>query len=596
MAKLSNPQSSPPLNNHINNRRGESETLPSQTPAQATTGKTPPPLQTEMPPSEPTETALRASEARFMAFFENATEPIVVVDNNGQVVLFNRSAEKKFGYAREEVIGQPLSRLIPQRFQDIHIQHIQKYLADPHPRPMGVGLTLFARRKDGQEFPAEISLSYNEITQETVAFVVDITERIQFQQEQDKRLKQLTTLRTVDAALAERLDVDYVLRIASESVAQLSGAEAGFIVWLDDDGAIRLADAWGDYLKQPIGADYQTKGQGVVGRVLRSRSAEWIADVRTDPDYVPTRPQTVSQITVPLYSQEKLIGVLNLETAQPGLFNADAFTLVTLIASRIGAAIDNARLYQKTSQQLAELQQLYEKVHQLEQLKTDMIRIAAHDLRNPLASIMGNTELIRMDFADNEIWSLLQSSVKNIEDSITRMRNIINDILSLERIEQLAEEVVLVAFDLRDLVRAVYQETLADARIEARQITLVMPDNPVTVIGDAAQLQEALANLVSNAVKYTRSAGRIDIRLQLADQIVIFEVEDNGYGIRPEQQTRLFQPFYRARTSETADIEGTGLGLHLVKNIIERHNGAMQFQSVHGQGSTFGFTLPLATQ
>jgi signal transduction histidine kinase len=83
------------------------------------------------------------------------------------------------------------------------------------------------------------------------------------------------------------------------------------------------------------------------------------------------------------------------------------------------------------------------------------------------------------------------------------------------------------------------------------------------------------------------------VRLQLEETVVVFEVKDNGFGIHKKQQGNLFKPFYRARTSETVDIEGTGLGLHLVKNIVERHHGSMHFKSVHGKGSTFGFTLPL---
>jgi signal transduction histidine kinase len=101
-------------------------------------------------------------------------------------------------------------------------------------------------------------------------------------------------------------------------------------------------------------------------------------------------------------------------------------------------------------------------------------------------------------------------------------------------------------------------------------------------------------NLINNAIKYTPPAGRVDVHLRLDANNAIFEVKDNGYGVPEEQQARLFEPFYRVRTNETKKIEGTGLGLHLVKNIVDRHNGRMIFSSVYGEGSTFGFTLPAA--
>ena len=110
--------------------------------------------------------------------------------------------------------------------------------------------------------------------------------------------------------------------------------------------------------------------------------------------------------------------------------------------------------------------------------------------------------------------------------------------------------------------------------------------------GDPAQLREAIDNLIGNAIKYTPDNGAVRVRLEQNAGRVIFEVKDNGLGIPDDQQERLFQPFFRASNAKASTIEGTGLGLHLVKNIIERHGGKMRFKSVVGQGSLFGFELP----
>jgi two-component system, OmpR family, phosphate regulon sensor histidine kinase PhoR len=115
------------------------------------------------------------------------------------------------------------------------------------------------------------------------------------------------------------------------------------------------------------------------------------------------------------------------------------------------------------------------------------------------------------------------------------------------------------------------------------------------VTGDEAQLQEAFVNILMNAIKYTPANGRIQIRLRQQDAFALLEIQDSGFGIPDELQPNLFRPFYRAKTQDTANIPGTGLGLHLVKNIIERHQGRMIFQSTYGSGSTFGFILPLST-
>jgi signal transduction histidine kinase len=111
------------------------------------------------------------------------------------------------------------------------------------------------------------------------------------------------------------------------------------------------------------------------------------------------------------------------------------------------------------------------------------------------------------------------------------------------------------------------------------------------VKGDIAQLREAMDNLIGNAIKYTPDKGSITVRLRVNGDSAIFEVKDSGIGIPKDQQARLFQPFFRVKSSETAKIEGTGLGLHLVKNIVERHQGKMRVHTVYGEGSTFGFEI-----
>jgi signal transduction histidine kinase len=116
------------------------------------------------------------------------------------------------------------------------------------------------------------------------------------------------------------------------------------------------------------------------------------------------------------------------------------------------------------------------------------------------------------------------------------------------------------------------------------------------VMGDAVRLKQALSNLVGNAIKYTPDAGRVWVRLTRDDQRVVFEVQDTGYGISKAAQAKLFQRFYRAKTRGTENIEGTGLGLSLVKAVIEQHGGRVSVASDEGQGSTFRAELPIANQ
>ena len=141
------------------------------------------------------------------------------------------------------------------------------------------------------------------------------------------------------------------------------------------------------------------------------------------------------------------------------------------------------------------------------------------------------------------------------------------------------------------LAREVYDESLALANLRSRNIELELSDEPLPVMADAAHISEAMTNLISNAIKYTPADGRIVVRVHCRRSKVLFEVEDNGPGIPEEKQERLFEPFYRAVKS--SEVEGSGLGLHLVRNIIQRYGGKTHFSSVYGKGSLFGFSLPL---
>ncbi|MEO8396379.1 MAG: HAMP domain-containing sensor histidine kinase, partial [Chloroflexota bacterium] len=233
---------------------------------------------------------------------------------------------------------------------------------------------------------------------------------------------------------------------------------------------------------------------------------------------------------------------------------------------------------------------LYMRVSELEQLKTDMIRIAAHDLRNPLGIVTGYADLL-LDPGD-ALSEEDRSFVEAISQSGRKMLKIINDILSLQRVEAM-QAVSHDEINMNELIGDLFGGNQTRARQKKQNYCLQLTEIPVEVNADAAQLREAIDNLIGNAVKYTPDQGSVTVRLETDGDRAIFEVEDTGFGIPEDQQARLFQPFFRASNAKASTIEGTGLGLHLVKNIIERHGGKMRFRSTLGAGSMFGFELPL---
>lgn len=535
------------------------------------------------------ERALRATETRNRAMLQAIPDNVFVMSRDGVYIEFEWHGPEPLPLPIDQIIGANIRDLdMGTGIADLALNAIHEAIATRQPQTFIYEPPPFNGHVMAYE---ERVVALND--DEAMFIVRDISSLRKAELELAERVRQLTILSEVEEELADQLNVNYVLNLGLDAAMRLSAASSGYIAVLGADDVMKVAKVAGSH-NADIANENMRQGIGAVSRVIRQGRPEFIRDVRQDPDYIVNREATRAQITIPLVSQERMIGVLNLESDKDDAFNDDRFDFLKLMAGRVSVALDNARLYNQVADHLKQVQELYEKVSGLEQLKTDMIRIASHDLRNPLSTILGYTELIRWEAQQITEKNDIAGMVKNIEMASRRMQKLVADILSLERIEEMAQHNTILPVDMGDLVARVFEENKPQARLLARQMFLAIPEERLIVQADQVQLREAVANLISNAIKYTREDGEIHVRLWREDRSAVLEVEDNGYGIREEQQERLFEPFYRARTSDTVAIEGTGLGLHLVKNIVERHGGTLRFKSVFGEGSTFGIVLPLS--
>lgn len=254
--------------------------------------------------------------------------------------------------------------------------------------------------------------------------------------------------------------------------------------------------------------------------------------------------------------------------------------------------VTELRMTQRDLQaRLDELTDLHARLSDLAQLKADMLKLGAHDLRSPLMVIMNYTQYLAEDLRG--VGSAQQIDyVNEIREAAERMRMISYDILDAGRIEHLLDSAILDPVELVGTLRDAAEGLQANAAIKHHTMTISVPQEAVHGRGDGPLLREAAVNLVGNAIKYTPDGGQIAVVVHACHGGIEFTVTDSGYGVPPETRDKLFQPLARAGSKEARREAGTGFGLYLVKRIVEQHGGKVFFRSGAIQGSTFGFWLP----
>jgi PAS domain S-box-containing protein len=493
------------------------------------------------------EAALRASEQRFRELLESAPDAMVIVDPKGHITLVNRQAERLFGYQREELLSQPIERLVPERFHARHRQHRDGYLAQPGARPMGAGLQLYARRKDGSEFPVEISLSPLQTDQGTVvsAAVRDVTDRKQAEE----------TLRERDATLG-------ALLAASPDIITMLGPNGQHS---PPNPAVR------DILGYDLEAYERMDRLPLVHPDDRERTVQAFASLLQGGPPMQLR-YRMSHAEGRWVSLETHARTMTDAHGRP----SGAVAITRDITERI--ALEQALIRAK------------EEAERANQAKSEYLSRMSHELRTPLNAILGFAQLLEMDELNNE----QRDSLGHILSGARHLLALINEVLDIAAIEAGRLSLSLESLAVADV--AAEAVGLIRPLADQHHILLASPERPCDehVLGDRQRLKQVLLNLLSNAVKYNRAGGSVHLSWEpVAGGRLQIKVTDTGLGIPPEALERLFVPFDRLGSERTA-VEGSGLGLPLTKRLAEAMGGTLGLATTVGQGSTFWVELPLA--
>jgi signal transduction histidine kinase/DNA-binding response OmpR family regulator len=422
-----------------------------------------------------------------------------------------------------------------------------------------------------------------------------VREREQARAALEQRNRNLILLNDIGQVLTATLDFDQIVAQTLRFVTTLTGAEcASLWLWKPAQSVRTNVDtAAVDPQKLEChavlcGNEYSGcdvligPGEGSIGVVAQSgRSSILGSDAEGFGAYPEISAYGVTVrtlMTFSLRSRARLIGVLQVVNRLDGQFDADSLLLAETLAAHAAVAIENARLVKEMREQTSELQKRNEELDAFS-------HTVAHDLKNPVTSVLGHIQYLKRR-ATNVLGESEKKNVEYVEQSALRMRQIIDDLLLLAGIR--SAEIRIEPLDMDRIVRQSLQRvhhmpTFADA-------TIALPDTWPTSLGQASWIEEVWVNYLANALKYGGSQPVIELGgVEHDEKQNFYWIRDHGKGIAPEHLPLLFKPFSRLSDMET---EGHGVGLSIVRRIIEKLGGQVTVESIVDQGTTFGFTLP----
>jgi PAS domain S-box-containing protein len=490
-------------------------------------------------------------EARYRGLLEAAPDAMVVVNEGGEVVLLNLQAEKRFGYLRDELVGQPVTHIIPKGFAERLISDGERTAAEALAQQIGTGLQLVGRRKDGTEFPIELMLSPLENADGVLVTAA---------------IRDISTRKDAEAHLVQ-MEARYRGLLEAAPDAMVVVNEGGEVVLLNLQAEKQFGYLRDELVGQPV---TDIIPQGFAERLIADgerTAAEALAQqIGTGLELVGRRKDgsefPIELMLSPLESAE---GVLVTAAIRDGTARREAIEALQqrLVLER--AAVELARSND-------DLQQF--------------AYVAAHDLQEPLRMVSNYTQLLA-DRYRGRLDASAESYIAFAVDGAQRMQLLIEDLLAYCQIGKPAD-------DLRETSS---EDALARALANLRTAIdesggSVTHDALPILIADPAQLTQLFQNLVGNAIKY-RGAEPPHVHVAAKKTPAhewVFSVADNGLGIEPRYFEKIFMMFQRLHGR--SEFSGTGIGLSLCKKIAERHRGRIWVESTPGAGSTFFLALP----
>ncbi|HUP62836.1 MAG TPA: ATP-binding protein [Thermoanaerobaculia bacterium] len=542
---------------------------------------------------------------RTEAIIGGMSDGVMLVDGEGRTVFVNPAGQKLLGKSDIDV---PIYR----HSEVYRLRDAQGRLLDPGELPAAQALstgrtvqdvTVIIARDQGRVAVSMSATPLHEDNRISGVIVIfrDITERRALEEQMQLQGERAQILADAGAFFSSNIDPTWVTQAIAERVAEILGDWSAVILRNSPDAKdLRVAAiyhrdiaslglAWSYIYRQPLAV-----GDGLIGQVvstgypsLTTNVGPAIAAPSAGGMYHSAPMKMASLLVLPLRTRREMIGAIVIAANDPErAMTDDKLPLAELLTERAALAIENAKLY-------TEQVEARRKVEDLSRLKDEFLSIASHELRTPVTSIKGYTQLAKMLIREGDLGTS-EEYLDIALDQIDRMSRLILELLDVSRIEtgrlEMRRDHIPWAHFVREVVHH-HHTAVSDRRFHVS-----VPSDGRVVTGDRDRLEQVLGNLLENAVKYSPDGSDVTVSVEDRGDSLLTAVCDRGIGIPADELGQVFERFHRGRQVSSTNYGGLGLGLYIAKQIIERHSGSIWVESKEGQGTTFYFALPVAEQ
>jgi len=448
-----------------------------------------------------------------------------------------------------------------------------------------IGVIEVINRKDGLPFVEDDQTLLSAFAGQAAVAMENARLYTLTDQELASRVEELSVMQRIDRELNASLEISRAMRITLEWAMRQSKAEAGLIGMLADEELRVMAEQGYDDLNGRFADGVLSLEMPAIKTAVKTAQPRQISLQSEAEESI--LPGAHTQIVIPIRREADVIGLLLLESVSD---TQQDVAFLNRLSDHAAIAISNA--------------QLYEEVQEANDAKSEFVSFVAHELKNPMTSIKGYTELLAAG-AVGEINDMQTNFLQTIRSNVERMSTLVSDLNDNSKIEAGRLRLDYIAVDLSEVVEEVTRSTSRQIEDRKQEIQLQVPESLPKVWADKTRVSQVLTNLVSNAHKYTPEGGKIIVGAEVsanqwdpegAAQVVHIWVKDNGIGISLEDQQKIFSKFFRSDDQKAREAPGTGLGLNITKSLAEMQGGKIWFESEFRKGTTFHFTIPVAEE